>query len=262
MDRNSHALSYRFKALVARALDKNPPEPAPEPVPAAEIADEARAAIVAHVPEGARRERILDIFNRYAEGQSFRQIRKETKASKSTVSYDLHVVEKWTGKRFLRSGQSKSIKDAIDRVTRVTRERGQKAASIRDWHALRTTFVTPALSAGVPMELVRRVTGHATVEVVLKHYFRPDREQFKAVLAAAMPDVLTGKAAVKALPPARAAEESAGYVEQPSPSELLEKALAELRAVKTKCKHLAEGIALVEAAKAYVDQPSPKLATA
>lgn len=50
-----------------------------------------------------------------------------------------------------------------------------------------------ALSAGVPVELVRRVTGHATVEVVLKHYVRPDREQFKAALAGAMPKVLTGK---------------------------------------------------------------------
>jgi hypothetical protein len=42
------------------------------------------------------------------------------------------------------------------------------------------------------MELVRRVTGHATVDVVLKHYFRPGREEFKAVLAKALPDVLTG----------------------------------------------------------------------
>ena len=40
--------------------------------------------------------------------------------------------------------------------------------------------------------VVRRVTGHATVDVVLKHYFRPDREQFRAALAGALPDVLTG----------------------------------------------------------------------
>ena len=84
--------------------------------------------------------------------------------------------------------------------TDASREHGQKAASVRDWPALRTTFVTLALSAGVPVELVRRVTGHATVEVVLKHYFRPDREQFRAALAGAMPAVLTGKSA--ALTPA------------------------------------------------------------
>lgn len=44
-----------------------------------------------------------------------------------------------------------------------------------------------------PVELVRRVTGHATVEVVLKHYFRPDREQFRAALVGSMPAVLTGE---------------------------------------------------------------------
>ncbi len=40
--------------------------------------------------------------------------------------------------------------------------------------------------------MVRRVTGHATVDVVLRHYFRPGREEFKAALAGALPDVLTG----------------------------------------------------------------------
>ncbi len=86
------------------------------------------------------------------------------------------------------------IKSAMARVSRIDHDTGQRAASIRDWHALRATWVTLALSAGVPVELVRRVTGHATVEVVLKHYFRPDREQFKAALTGALPEVLTGQA--------------------------------------------------------------------
>ena len=85
-----------------------------------------------------------------------------------------------------------NIKASIARTTRTARKHGQRAASIRDWHALRTTFVTLALSAGVPLELVRRVTGHATVEIVLKHYFRPGRAEFKAALTGAMPAVLTG----------------------------------------------------------------------
>jgi hypothetical protein len=99
----------------------------------------------------------------------------------------------------MRSGQGESVRKAIARVTRVEREHGQRAASVRDWHALRTTFVTLALSAGVPLELVRRVTGHATVEVVLKHYFRPDREQFRAALTGALPGILTGGKTTKRL---------------------------------------------------------------
>ena len=59
-------------------------------------------------------------------------------------------------------------------------------ATLKGFHSLRTTWITMALSAGVPMELVRRVTGHSTVEVVLKHYFRPGREAFRNALETAM----------------------------------------------------------------------------
>ena len=65
-------------------------------------------------------------------------------------------------------------------------------ATIKGFHSLRTTWITMALSAGVPMELVRRVTGHSTVDVVLKHYFRPGKEAFKTALETAMPKMLTG----------------------------------------------------------------------
>ena len=63
-------------------------------------------------------------------------------------------------------------------------------ASTVGWHSFRTTFITSALAAGMPEELVRRVTGHATVEVVRTHYFRPGREEFRAAFKAAMPQVL------------------------------------------------------------------------
>ena len=42
------------------------------------------------------------------------------------------------------------------------------------------------------MEFVQRVTGHRTVEVVMKHYFRPGREDFRQVLSKAMPSFLQG----------------------------------------------------------------------
>lgn len=61
------------------------------------------------------------------------------------------------------------------------------SGSTRGWHSFRTTFITLALSAGMPEELVRRVTGHATVDVVRKHYFRPGREQFRKAMQKAMP---------------------------------------------------------------------------
>jgi hypothetical protein len=66
------------------------------------------------------------------------------------------------------------------------------------------------LSNGVPLELVRHVTGHRTVAVVLKHYFRPGCEDFRQALNAAMPQFLTGGQGA-----------SAGSGEVPSPKEQL-----------------------------------------
>ena len=43
------------------------------------------------------------------------------------------------------------------------------------------------------MEVARLVTGHKTVEVVLRHYFKPGREHLRAVLGDKLPDVLTGR---------------------------------------------------------------------
>jgi hypothetical protein len=52
------------------------------------------------------------------------------------------------------------------------------------------TWITLALASGVPLELVQRVTGHRTVAVVMKHYFRPGREDFRQVILKAMPKML------------------------------------------------------------------------
>jgi hypothetical protein len=42
----------------------------------------------------------------------------------------------------------------------------------------------------VPLELVQKVTGHQTTDIVLKHYFQPGREDFRAALHNAMPQLM------------------------------------------------------------------------
>jgi integrase len=86
----------------------------------------------------------------------------------------------------------KALRDAGIQNIRVDSEHASQKASVKDFHSLRTTWITMALTAGVPMELVRRVTGHSTVEVVLKHYFRPKREEFRHALESSLPKALTG----------------------------------------------------------------------
>jgi integrase len=75
----------------------------------------------------------------------------------------------------------------------VTRERevGLRKASVRDFHSFRVTWVTMALNAGVPIEVVQKVTGHRTSSIVTKHYFRPVRENLRQTLSDRLPAFLT-----------------------------------------------------------------------
>ena len=195
LEENPDGLTWRFKKIVAIALNKPADRTLPPYCAPSEVAAEGIDAIMANLPEGERRDRILNVFRRYCAGETYNTIVKEANLPKTTIAVDLHTVQDLIGKPFMRGKQPEGVTKTIERVTRVKREKGMgmRSASVRDWHALRTTFVTLALSAGVPLELVRRVTGHATADIVLKHYFRPDRKQFRAALIDAMPDVITGK---------------------------------------------------------------------
>jgi integrase len=115
-----------------------------------------------------------------------------------------------------------ALKAAKIEGTVVARDDASHRASVKDFHSLRTTWITMALSAGVPMELVRRVTGHSTVEVVLKHYFRPGREAFRSALVTAMPHMLTGGADVQS-DPVRAVHEFVKEAPTLNPDDLIRK---------------------------------------
>ena len=107
------------------------------------------------------------------------------------------------GATYWRAGGSRSAKNTPARdaaastgswcysLLRVKREGSERRASVRDFHSLRVTWVTLALTAGVPLELVQKVTGHKTTDIVLKHYYQPGREDFRKTLQSAMPRLLT-----------------------------------------------------------------------
>jgi len=74
---------------------------------------------------------------------------------------------------------------------KIEREQGIRKASIKDFHSLRTTWITAALSRGVPIETVKLISGHRTTEVVTEHYFHPDQAQVRQALESAIPKLLT-----------------------------------------------------------------------
>lgn len=81
------------------------------------------------------------------------------------------------------------------------RKNGLRKASVRDFHSFRVTWVTIALSAGVPLEIVQKVTGHRTAGIVMKHYFQPGREEFRKTLSDRLPEAIGGQAEITALMP-------------------------------------------------------------
>jgi len=89
------------------------------------------------------------------------------------------------------NGDAQNEVMAIRGEIHAERKEGLRRASVRDFHSFRVTWVTLALTAGVPLELVQKVTGHRTTDIVLKHYFQPGREEFRRALQSAMPKLLT-----------------------------------------------------------------------
>ncbi len=201
---NPDGLTWRFKKLVSSIMpDTEDAEPAGEAAVCAgreglaERLPDIEAAVAGRYrPDIAAR--IADTARRYAAGASIRDIEKQTGRVRSGVSADLHAAEKALGVRFLPTAGVKGMatgggaKARVARLTRLEAPGRARSASVLDWHALRVTWVTLALSAGVPMEVARLVTGHKTVEVVLRHYFKPGAEHLRAVLGDKLPNVLTG----------------------------------------------------------------------
>lgn len=48
-------------------------------------------------------------------------------------------------------------------------------------------FRVSSATADVPTELVQKVTGHKTTEIVLRHYFQPGREDFHHAICSTRP---------------------------------------------------------------------------
>jgi integrase len=142
----------------------------------ATLREKAGQAIASQQYQQRKAELMLRVLNQYLDGKSLPAISQELSISKGTVSGHLNALEELTGCEVLRRPKRAGKFGA--RVAECEDQR-LKRGSIRGWHSFRTGFVTRALNAGMSEELVRRVTGHTTVEVVREHYHQPDREDFR-----------------------------------------------------------------------------------
>jgi integrase len=181
---NPDGITWRVKQVLARALE--PAEALSEdPTPKDQALAKGRAFLDRLAPS-KRTEKQRAVFEAYVGGGSLEDVIAKTGCSRGTVSNYLNEIERGTGCAILRGKRRAAKTDGLQ----AERKQGARRASIHDFHSFRVTWITLALAAGVPLELVQRVTGHRTVAVVLKHYFRPGREDFRQALVAAMPKML------------------------------------------------------------------------
>ena len=149
---------------------------------------------IAKLPEDEKRLRMAAVFKLYLEGKNIETVMAGVKVSKGSVSGYLNEIQTATGCQIVRGASHKGHRQKVkksDNCLQVERKEGLRRASIRDFHSFRVTWVTLALTAGVPLELVQKVTGHKTAHIVLKHYFQPGQEAFRQALQSVMPKLLT-----------------------------------------------------------------------
>lgn len=193
----------------------------------------------------------------YCETKALWTVAEKMEMSKSSIWKYLNAIE-FGADVLVMPLQEKDRPKQIGAVSRK-REGSKRRASIRDFHSFRVTWITLALSAGVPLELVQRVTGHRTTDVVLKHYFKPGREDFRKSIEDAMPKMLVSPSGQKSEGggPRVVAEKPAEYLGEGSdgPSEWLEKALEALKNVSGKANQTraAEAVEMILKAREWYD---------
>jgi integrase len=175
IEENPNGLTRPFKKIAAeaagRVLIAHEPGDATGLTPLADILPAVENRVATRYC-GDKLLRMLDVLRRYAAGQSAKQIGKETGHQTARITETLRAAERWAGRQFLPDPNNTVWrKRMIAETTRRARPQGARAASVIDWHSLRTTFVTRALCGGMRVEDLQTLTGHRIVETVLKHYY-------------------------------------------------------------------------------------------
>lgn len=253
---NPDGITWRVKKVLVEAFSEDSDvEEKLLQAPAEEVREKAHAYIES-LGATTKAARMLQASDLYLDGVPSAQVCREIGISKGSLSGYLNELEATTGCKIVKGRVGKrsttaKLKTDVE-MLRTSRGKGQRRASVRDFHSFRVTWVTLALNAGVPLELVQKVTGHKTTEIVLKHYFQPGREDFRNALQSAMPKLLTeGSGHLVAEPPIE-------YNVDRSPSDELEKAIEILKGVSSPKynKQIKEAVELITSVRTRLDSPS------
>lgn len=144
-----------------------------------------------------RQHTAAEVLRRHLAGEPGIAIAEAMGKSRGGVSSHLHAIEKLIGLAVISPARNDGPKGPAMVAERKPDSQRARRGSLIGWHSFRTTWVTIALSRGVPIEIVRTVTGHRTAEIVLKNYFRPNRAAMRDAIGGKMPAALLGSGASK-----------------------------------------------------------------
>lgn len=221
--KNPDGITWRVKQVLTAAFRKRAIEEGKAlPILPAEEVKRRGENYLAKLKNSKRTTHMRQVFELYTAGKNINEVMAETRLSRGSVSGHLNNMEQNIGCAFIRG----KVRGTTSELLQDTRENGARRASVRDFHSFRVTWITLALAAGVPLEIVQRVTGHRTAAIVLKHYFRPGREDFRKTILSAMPELLTASTGPKALL-------SDGSHPSPNPTDPQEEALKALEGMNS-----------------------------
>lgn len=128
--------------------------------PLAELRQRALANLDA-LPPGEKPDKVRQVIEPYLQGTNIDAVSKAGGCSQSTVSLYLNAWKVALGVRVVRARFGTSLPSR-----RQTTPNRRRRISTRGSHSFRVTWISLGLAAGVPLDLVLRVSGHRTVAVV------------------------------------------------------------------------------------------------
>ena len=202
--RNADGLNFRLRKVLAAAGFVRPERLTDADGGKYDAAEDAESA-AAMVEDGMEREgwtakrkaKARRILALHFEGMNGKQIAEEIGTSKGGVSDYFKAMEE-AGRVAIVSTPKRDTPARATLAEIGDGEQRKQRGSLCGWHSFRTTFCTLALANGVPMEILRKITGHRTAEIVLKHYDRRGRDAMRKAFGAAMPKAIAG--AVETVP--------------------------------------------------------------
>jgi integrase len=199
--KNPDGISRRVKQVLMAALMPPTPKRLSRPELSQDTIRQKGCTYIETLGGTSKALRMKAAFDAYMDGTRNRDILATHQISKATLSGYLNEIESKIGCPVIRGHRYGRTMAALvkvdDSLLSIRQSARHRRISVRDFHSLRVTWVTLALTANVPLEIVRKVTGHKTIEIVLTNYFQPGREAYRQTLQTAMPQLMMNGGATR-----------------------------------------------------------------